>query len=178
MNTTYQFKTQTILQHGQSVHEHFKKIINAFDTQDYSKYQIPQNLRHYWPKIKKKLYHFDLLKQYHLYHDCGKPYCLHVDVDGRQHFKNHALVSYDVYTKIFSDDTIAKFIRYDMMFHSGTPEEIDVFIKEHDKRFLLSLWTTSLAEIYSNSEMFAADNQKSFHKKYDKLMGILPKIMG
>ena len=175
MTNTLQFDTQNILQHGQSVHDHYLKIIEALDAKDYSKYQVPQILKDSWPKVKKRLLHVDVLKQYHLYHDCGKPFCLDVDIAGRRHFKNHALVSYDIYTQVFDDDIVAKFIRNDMIFHSGTIEEIDCFIKENDKRFLMSLWMTSLAEIYSNSVFF--EDQSGFKKKYAKLELILAKIL-
>ena len=177
MTTTFQFESQNILQHGQSVHEHYKKILEALESKNYATYQFPQILKDRFHKVKKRLYHIDLLKQYHIYHDCGKPFCKTVDVNGRQHFPNHAEVSRLTYCSVFSDDIIAKLIQHDMMFHSGSMEEIDAFIKEHDKRFLLSLWMTSLAELYSNSAMFAADNQASFRKKYAKLEGIISKIL-
>lgn len=175
MTNTLQFDTQNILQHGQSVHDHYLKIIEALDAKDYSKYQFPQILKDSWHKVKKRLFHSDVLKQYHIYHDCGKPYCINVDVAGRRHFKDHALVSYDVYCQVFSNDIVAKFIRSDMIFHSGTMEDITAFIAENDKRFLLSLWVTALAEIYSNSAFF--EDRTGFNKKYAKLESILPKIL-
>lgn len=176
MNSTFQFQNQTILQHGLSVHEHYKKILNALETKNYESYKFPQYLIDNWPKIKKKLYHTDLLKQYHVYHDCGKPYCCSIDRLGKKHFLNHPEVSYQTYCSVFSDDIIAKLIRNDMIFHSGSPEQIDQFISQNDKRFLYSLWMTSLAEIYSNSAMFSADKQDSFKKKYAKLESILLRL--
>ena len=174
MTNCFQFKTQSILQHGLSVHDHYLKIIQALDSKDYSYYQFPQHLKDIWPKVKKRLYHSDLLKQYHTYHDCGKPFCAETDMSGRRHFKNHALVSYDIYTQIFSDDIVAKLIRYDMMLHAGTDEEIAVFVKENGKRFLFSLWMTSLAEIYSNADMFEAQHRMpGFKPKYDRLVKLL-----
>lgn len=176
MNSTFQFQNQTILQHGQSVHEHFKKILEALESKNYETYTFPKNLVDRWPQIKKKLYHIDVLQQYHIYHDCGKPYCCTIDWLGKRHFPNHSQVSYETYSKVFSDDIVAKLIKHDMIFHSGSMEQIDSFINQNDKRFLFSLWMTSLAEIYSNSAMFAADNQDSFKKKYAKLESILLRL--
>jgi hypothetical protein len=33
-------------------------------------------------------------------HDCGKPYCITIDEDGRRHFPDHANVSRDTFSKI------------------------------------------------------------------------------
>lgn len=179
MNNTFQFQNQTILQHGLSVHNYYKRIIKALDTKDYSTFKFPQELIDNWPRLKKLLYHNDIMKHYHIFHDCGKPFCQIIDEQGKKHFPNHARISYEKYCEIYRDDQIAELILNDMSFHSGTPEELIQFFKDYqgDDRFIFSLWMTSLAEIYSNSAMFAADNQKSFIKKYDKLERIFKLIL-
>lgn len=183
MTNTYQFQNQNILQHGISVHNHYKSIITAIDINDFRKYKIPDKLIKNWKVFKKKLYHIDVMKQYHIYHDCGKPLCRSVDENGRQHFPNHAEYSYNEYKKCFSDDIVASLIKDDMIFHSGSMgdiiEYITKFKSEGNHRFLFSLWLTSLAEIYSNREMFlnGPDGEKNFQKKYDKLVKVLDLIL-
>ena len=110
----------------------------------------------------------------------GKPFCLKIDEQGKQHFPNHAQVSYDIFLETFKEipdrDLIAKLIKNDMMYHKGSVEDIDKFIKENNRIFCLSLWMTSFAELYSNKEMFDDCNQLSFKIKYKKLVKILKKI--
>lgn len=180
MITTYQFKNQSILDHGLSVHKHYKNILKALDNRDLTYYQLPDILVDNWDTLKTLLYPTKTMKMYHIYHDCGKPYCRTIDDSGKQHFPNHSQKSYEIFLEAFSDlqdkQIIAKFIQKDMTFHSSSMEEIDNFLYAFGKEFCFSLWLTSLAELYSNREMFDADNQLSFKIKYKKLMRILKKI--
>jgi hypothetical protein len=43
-------------------------------------------------------------------HDCGKPYCITIDEDGRRHFPDHANVSRDTFSKISNNKIVADLI--------------------------------------------------------------------
>lgn len=180
MENTFQFKNLSIMGHGQSVHEKYLDIIEDLE-ENKNKYELPPLLRANWTTLNKLLFPtLGIMKTYHVYHDCGKPYCKVVGEDGKQRFPNHADISYQVFNDLFNCDnkeTIAKLIQTDMVFHSFSMEDIDTFIKAQPKNFLFSLWLTSMAEIYANKEMFDSDNQLSFKIKYKKLNRILNKIL-
>jgi len=93
-------------------------------------------------------------------HDCGKPYCRTVDENGRQHFPNHAEVSYNTYRKISDNERIADLIKHDMDIHLLKADGIAEFCKNPNA--ILHL-LAGLAEINSNAEFcggFETDNFK------------------
>jgi hypothetical protein len=60
-------------------------------------------------------------------HDCGKPYCITIDEDGRRHFPD-ANVSRDTFSKI-SNNIVADLISKDMVFHTIKSDEVEEFFK-------------------------------------------------
>ena len=137
----------TSLQHGLSVHEHYKKIIQALDGKDYSTYNLPERIRDNWHKIKKLLYHVDVQRPYHLYHDCG------ISVDSTIPLDE----SYLLYVGVFADDTVAKLIKH----HNDT-------IWTGDKRFVWTLWFGNLADLYAKEK--ETDLANSLQILFDKLV--------
>ena len=93
------------------------------------------------------------METYHTLHDCGKPFCLTIDENGKQHFPDHSEVSYNIIRETFADhphiDIVSKFIKNDMVFHSCGMEFIEKYIIDEDKAFILNLWLTSFAELYA-----------------------------
>lgn len=176
-----QFTNLNILEHGLSVRKHFTQIITDLDSANYSRYELPDKLIQNWHLIRKQLYKQNVLSMYQIYHDCGKPFCITMGEDGKQRFPDHANVSYETFKKYFPDvkdkDIIANLIKNDMVFHSGTMEQIGAFIATEDKKTVFTLWMTSLAELYANKEMFDSDNQLSFKIKYKKLLRVLNKLI-
>ena len=120
------------------------------------------------------------METYHTLHDCGKPFCLTIDENGKQHFPDHSEVSYNIIRETFADhphiDIVSKFIKNDMVFHSCGMEFIEKYIIDEDKAFILNLWLTSFAELYANKEMFDDSNQVSFKIKYKKLIKVIKKF--
>lgn len=176
MESTYQFKTLSIMGHGKAVRDKYKDIIKDLD-EGTGRYEVPDLLKSNWLYLKSLLYSDKIMETYHIYHDCGKPYCLTIDENGKQHFPDHANVSAKIFRQFFNDEIAAKLIESDMIFHAGSAEDIDAFKARENARFRFSLWFTSLAELYANKEMFDDANQLSFKIKYKKLNRCLNKIL-
>lgn len=103
--------------------------------------------------------------QYHIYHDCGKPYCLEIDDEGRRHFPNHANISYQV-AQNFLNDEVCTLIKNDMVAHLTKPSEFESFMELDNFKILL---ITALCEIHSNAVMFGGIDSQSFKIKHKKL---------
>ena len=173
MIACFQFKTMNILQHGQSVHNKYLLLLNEL-------YNIKTPLHDFLPKIFKNESHcnwlkskqlpIDIMQIYHWYHDCGKPDCLTVDENGKQHFPNHAAVSTEKFiihsSHISNYKIIAELISKDMAFHTYSGDEL-INLCKHE--YAASLYLTALAEVYSNAEMFGGYDSVSFKIKVKKL---------
>jgi hypothetical protein len=118
------------------------------------------------------------MREYHVYHDCGKPYCLTIDDDGKQHFPNHAYISSITYAKYFSNKIVQKLILHDMNFHIMKSPELDKWLEENkeDKSFLASLYLTAWAEIKSNCIMFGGTESIGYKIKEKKLIQVGKKL--
>jgi hypothetical protein len=169
MQNCFQFKDQNILQHGYSVHAHYRKILKSIETKDFSHYKIPDFIF-----STKELFSMETMECYHIFHDCGKPFTLQIDENGKRHYPNHAVVSSNIFKHCFpwSGDVVSELIRNDMTFHSGNNEQIQELIKSKNRKFVNSLLLTSFAEIYANCEMFGGTNSVNFKKKYNRLCEI------
>ncbi len=98
-----------------------------------------------------------------MFHDCGKPYCLTIDADGRRHFPNHAEISYQTYRQISDNETIANLIRHDMDIHTLKADGVDEFCKNPNA--ILHL-LAGLAEINSNAEHSGGFESTNFKIKF------------
>jgi len=83
----------SVLAHGESVHSYFLDLRNhvLFGKDLSFNWRLPD-----WASDKslwKRVVDMITIKNYQVYHDCGKPYCLSVDEGGRRHFIDHASVS-------------------------------------------------------------------------------------
>lgn len=99
-------------------------------------------------------------------HDCGKPYCRTVDADGKQHFPNHAEISYQTYLKIGGSQAIADLIKHDMDIHILKADGVPEFCK--NKNAALHL-LAGLAELCSNAERCGGFETLNFRIKYKAL---------
>ena len=159
---------QTIYEHGVSVSETLENLIN------YIKYNKP--LDGYWiipewleknkEKIKNNLFHEDILLEYALFHDCGKPFCFNIDENGNQHFPDHAKISEKIWNENGGEPLIGRLISMDMDIHLLK----DYGIKEFcERKECISLLITGLAEIHSNANMFGGFDSISFKIKYKNI---------
>jgi hypothetical protein len=122
----------------------------------------------YWQYRDKLIANIDLGEayEYALMHDCGKPYCLTIDADGKRHFPNHAEISYQTYLNMGGSQKIADLIRRDMDIHQLKATGIEEFCKNHNAALHL---LAGLAEINSNAEHCGGFESISFKIKYKAL---------
>lgn len=105
------------------------------------------------------------LKEYTLFHDCGKPYCL-TYVNGKKQFPNHAEISAEIWTKVSNDIVVKDLILNDMKIHLLRADTVEEFcLLPNPATHLLS----GIAELNSNAKMFGGYNSESFKIKAKRL---------
>lgn len=108
----------------------------------------------------------ELMETYHVYHDCGKPYCLTIDDEGKQHFPDHARVSASIWRVNGGDEGVARLIQHDMDMHILKPSDAGDY-KHLDLAPALLL--TALSELHANAAMFGGLESTSFKIKFKSL---------
>lgn len=172
MSLTQQTPNQTILEHGQSVWAHTKKLILS----EFESFKLPEwfLINHHF--IVNNLHDWETIGLYNLNHDCGKAYCRVVDTEGKQHFPNHSEVSEEIFSQIYPDKPlVAELIGLDMVLHTETCEQ--VFARNLSIKTLTTLLVTAFAEIHANAEMFGGLESTSFKIKWKKLDRIGKRIV-
>lgn len=174
MKKTYQYKSSSIqidmIKHGQMVNDEYCKIlkslkynyaINIFS--DFNQKDIQWLLENQYDTI--------LMRHYHIYHDCGKPFCLQI-VDGKNHYPNHAQISQEIHEKYFDMPVANQLIKYDMNFHILKSEALDSWLNENklNEKLLASLYLTAWAELCANSILFGGEETNSFKIKKKQLI--------
>lgn len=169
MRTCFQTKGMSILEHGESVHNYYKDLHSYLfeGTPLAMSWRLPEWLEQNKEFIKANLYSLDIMREYHIYHDCGKPQCITIDADGKQHFHNHAKASFDRWNECTErneiNDTIGTLILEDMDIHLIGAEGLQEF---SERPQAISLIITSLCEIHSNAAMFGGIESTSFKIKW------------
>lgn len=157
METCYQFENVNMIQHGEMVHDWYSDLLGARQYQwDFGK--VGDLIDQLIPKALEP----HAISCYHIYHDCGKPYCRTIDDEGKQHFPNHAQVSHDKWLEVFGNEEIAWYILNDMAFHTLKGDDLKHII--NDKRaptLLLTAWS----ELHANAQMFGGIDSTSFKIK-------------
>lgn len=166
MKECYQFKDMNVLQHGYSVLDYWLDLMNGVVGGK------PVNKEWRLPDWISEISLFDIIcydivEDHLIYHGCGKPFCRTVDDEGRQHFPNHAEVSYRRYLQYeYANEEVANLIRQDMDAHTVKGDAIDEFIRRREAPTLL---LAALCEIHSNSVMFGGLESTSFKIKWKHL---------
>jgi hypothetical protein len=164
MSKCIQTGTQSVLEHGESVWRYTQKILDR----EWNELRIPNWLSENYNEIVSNLHDRRLIQEYNVLHDCGKPYCLEIDEEGKRHFPNHAEVSKQTYLNLpGANKIVADLIGWDMVFHTATAEEIKSL--NFSKRDSYTLLITALAELHSNAEMFGGIESVSFKSKWKKI---------
>lgn len=120
MKSCLQTDNLNVLQHGEMVSEYYKDLLSHLinGTKLQLQWKLPQWLYDYKATIIENLYSSDIMEMYHVYHDCGKPYCKTIDELGRQHFPNHATISGEISKVLFpNNDVVHRLIAMDMDIH-------------------------------------------------------------
>lgn len=167
MSSVNQFENQTVLEHGQSVHNWFEKIYKSIIENDYlNDLKIPEWVKTNSEFIINNLYDLEVIKQYCIYHDIGKPDCFQLDEDGKKHFPNHAEVSYNTYLNEFPNPNkiVVELILHDMDIHLLKDAGIENFLKLPIKQVITHL-IVGLAELHANAQMFGGIESTSFKIK-------------
>lgn len=154
MKKCMQNNHQSVWDHGVSVHYHVEKLIELLTNSSVENkdFVLPEWFLKYRSEILSSLVDNDSLMCYAVYHDCGKPYCLEIDAEGKRHFPNHAIVSRNTWLSIYPErHEIADLIAHDMDIHLLKSEEVSDFCKNKNAASLLLV---GLAELHSNAAMF------------------------
>ena len=163
MKNTPQTDTQSVWQHGQSVRNYMFDLLDHLEKGTPLTYDWKLPSWIYDPILLENLPDRQTLELYTVYHDCGKPYCLTYDEDGRKHFPNHAEVSFNTFNQIFDNDVSADLIRRDMDFHLLRADSLQKF---SEYKYYNVLMLSALSEIHSNAIMFGGKDSTSFKIKW------------
>jgi hypothetical protein len=168
MKNCEQTQGQSVMQHGISVKNYTFDIINhlKFGTPLKYEWKLPDWIYENKDIILSNLPSDKTLKLYTILHDCGKPYCLEIDSDGKKHFPNHAEVSSITFSSIFENKEVEDLIRHDMDIHLLKSDEVEEFCKNPNA---ITLLLTGLAEIHSNCQMFGGIDSTSFKIKWKNI---------
>lgn len=165
MLSTPQTDTQNVLEHGNSVNKYFNDLIGDMKLD----WRLPDWFQKYKDFILENLHSYEDIKEYQIMHDCGKPYCISIDDEGRRHFPDHANVSANTFSKISDNKIVSDLISKDMVFHTIKSDEVEEFVKNNSLQTILTLLVTSLCELHSNASMFGGIESTSFKIKYKQL---------
>jgi hypothetical protein len=167
MSACNQTDTQSVLQHGISVRDHMKQLIHILQTNETpDDWRIPSWMTQYRENILNSLLPWNIIEEYTIYHDCGKPYCLTIDSEGKRHFPNHADISANTWLSIGGNEQVSKLMRMDMVIHTMKAEDIDAFILHPEA---ITLLMAGLAEVHSNAKMFGGIDSTSFKIKWKQI---------
>ncbi len=167
MSLCYQTLNQNVYEHGVSVKNYLFILIGFLEGKELSSdFRLPDWFLLYKDKLLNSLLSKDILEEYAIFHDCGKPYCKIIDNDGKQHFPNHAEVSYKTWIGLDGDPIVGSLIKDDMLVHTMKAADLDEFIKLPGA---ISLLITALAEVHSNATMFGGTGSTSFKIKYNQI---------
>lgn len=167
MQSCQQTAGQSVYQHGISVKEHTLQLIQYLKTGTIvGDWRLPEWLSIYREQIFSVLLPQDIIDEYTIYHDCGKPYCKSIDEEGRTHFPNHADVSYKTWLGVGGSLAAAKLMKMDMMIHTMKATDIDEFISHPEACTLLLV---GLAEVHANAKMFGGIDSTSFKIKWNQI---------
>lgn len=111
---------------------------------------------------------------YMQWHDCGKPYCLEIDQDGRRHYPNHAALSASIWTSIGGDPIIGTYIARDMDFHLLRHTEAEAYASKHPDWMIMLI--SALCETHANAAMFGGMTSESFKIKMSRLNKIAKRM--
>lgn len=150
-------------QHGLMVYKRFKDLIGSRT----EVWRLPDWFIEHEEFILKELApHLELISQYQIWHDCGKPFCRTVDAEGKVHYPDHANISANIWLSLGGDQKTAELIRDDMRCHLLRPADAKQFSKHPNALILL---ITALCELHANATMFGGIQSDGFKIKFKRL---------
>ena len=169
MKACEQTKGMSVLDHGDMVRDYYHDLYFHLyeDTTLRYEWKLPNWIIEHKQYIIDNLVDDYTMQEYMIMHDCGKPYCRTVDDLGRQHFPNHARVSYETYSKVYPEKkNIGELIKKDMDVHMLKADDVDEFSKDP---LAISLLISGFCEIHANASMFGGIDSTSFKIKWKHL---------
>lgn len=153
-----------MLQHGEAVHSAYLDLLEQLEAGTHP----VKELQLLWPRLQRRLPPPNVLKRYHVYHDCGKHLCLEIDEHGRRHFPCHAERSAEQFAAIFPGEGLTiSLIRHDMDFHTLRGDDLTALWKNP---LAPALYLTAWAEISANATMFGGTTSDSYKIKAKRLI--------
>lgn len=165
MADTSQTDTQSVLEHGIAVSKKFNDLISD-KVEDW---KLPTWFIDNKDFLFSNLHNYYDVKEYQVMHDCGKPYCMIIDSDGKRHFPNHEEVSTKIFNQISDNKIVSDLISKDMVLHTIKSDEVEDFIKNNSIQTVVTLLLTALCEIHANADMFGGIDSQSFKIKFKQL---------
>lgn len=161
MADCFQFEGINMIQHGEMVHDWYNDLLGD------SKYEWDfGKVADLVGQLKLKAANPVDVKDYHIYHDCGKPLCRTVDEDGKQHFPNHAQASYETWLSVGGNENTAWMILHDMDFHMLKGDDLKQMLSDpRAPTMLMTAWS----ELHANAQMFGGISSTSFKIKRKQL---------
>jgi hypothetical protein len=159
-----------MLQHGEKVHQEYNALMESLSLGNEC-----EELQAILLKFGGNLPPSEVLKQYHVYHDCGKHLCLTITEDGKRHFPNHAAISANQYAVVFPEDKFTSIlIAHDMDFHICKGDEL---MRVISNPIAPILYFTAWAEINANASMFGGKSSESYKIKRSRLIQAGKKLL-
>jgi hypothetical protein len=167
MKNCPQTDSQSVYEHGISVRDHiFQLIAMLKENKTLGNWRLPDWFFTYREQLLAHLLPEDIIEEYTIHHDCGKPYCLTLDSEGKRHFYNHAETSYQTWLSVGGSEQAANLMKMDMLVHQMKANDIDEFIKHPEA---ITLLLAGLAEVHSNGAMFGGFDSTSFKIKWNQI---------
>ncbi len=153
-----------VLAHGDQVVQAFGRLLELLQSGQTlpAGWRVPDWLAPQSELLLSRLLDASTLQTYQRYHDCGKPYCVQMDAQGRRHFPEHAQRSAQVWRSLGGDEQVARLMAQDMDAHLLGAQDVPEFAQRPEAA---SLWLTALAEVHANAEMFGGLDSTSFKAK-------------
>ena len=170
MREVEQFPGMSVLDHGLDV---FARYLDLISPEPKLRWRMPDWVKQLVP-LQLPL---ETMRLYLTYHDCGKPFCLRVDAEGKQHFPSHAQVSYLTWMKHAEtpeDEQVGSLILLDMDAHTIKGDAINEFIQRPEAP---SLILAALAEIHSNAAWLNALDSDQFKIKWKQISRLGKRIV-
>lgn len=166
MRNCEQMPGMTVLEHGVSVANYYRDLINHITQGSKLQYdwKLPEWV--YSPIILESLLPTSDILTYLIYHDCGKPLCIYFDDDNKRHFPEHAEVSYELWSQMFGESDISWLIKHDMEIHLARAVDAE---RIAGQKYWATQLLAGLAEVHSNSSMFGGLSSTSFKIKLKNL---------
>lgn len=158
----------SVLDHGNMVNQYFMDLYTFLkDGKSLSyEWRLPEWLSDNREFIVSNIVDMDIMNDYLVFHDCGKPYCLQIDENGRRHFPGHAQASKDTWEGIGGHKAVGELIGMDMDIHLLKDAGVSKFAKRPQA---ISLLLAGLSEIHANASMFGGIESTSFKMKWKQI---------